>query len=66
MNAENFILKRPKPRIKNGGKGEVIRITDEAYAILAGFSAESGKSMNFIASEMIKFASERTVIEDED
>lgn len=63
---DKFVLKRPKPRTKNGnGKGEVIRITDDAYAILAGFSAESGKSIGFIASSMIQFAAERTVIEDE-
>lgn len=63
---ENFILKRPKPCIRSGDRGGVIRITNDAYAILAGLSAESGKSIGFIASGMIQFASERTVIEDED
>lgn len=64
MKEEKYVLKRPKPR--SGGKGEVIRITDAAYAILSGLSAETGKSKGFIASDMISWLSERLVIEDED
>lgn len=61
---EKYVLKRSKPR--RNGRGEVIRITDAAYEVLSGLSAESGKSISFIASDMICFLSDRTVIEDED
>lgn len=62
---DNFVLKIPRAK-KHGGKGEVIRVTDEAYDILAGWSAESGRSISFIASEMIKHVSDYTVVEDDD
>ena len=55
MKEEKYVLKRPKPR--SGGKGEVIRITDAAYAILSGLSPETGKSKGFIASDMISWLS---------
>lgn len=61
---EKYVLKRPK--VRNTGKGEVIRITDAAYAILSALSAETGKSKSFITSDMISWLFERMVIEDED
>lgn len=55
-----------KPKLRNTGRGEVIRITDDAYAILAGFSAETGRSISFIASKMVEFAAEHTVVEEDE
>lgn len=63
---DKLIFKRPKPgKLRKTGKGEVIRITDGAYAILAGYSAELGKTIGYLASHMIEWAAERVVIEDE-
>lgn len=63
---DKLVIKRPKPKTsRKTGRGEVIRITDEAYEILSGLSAESGKTVSFLASNMIQFASEHVVIEDE-
>ena len=64
---DKLVFKRPKPKeSKKTGRGEVIRITDDAYEILAGYSAELGKSIGYLASCMIEYASRHTVIENED
>lgn len=63
---DKLVFNRPKPKeSRRTGKGEVIRITDDAYEILSGISAETGKAIGFIASEMIKFSEKYTFIEDE-
>lgn len=65
--SDKLVFKRPKPiRSAKSGKGEVIRITDGAYEILASFSAELGKTISYIASRMIEYAAENTIIEDEE
>ncbi len=64
---DKLIFKRPKPKKPRGtGRGEVIRITDDAYAILTGYSAELGKTIGYLASHMIEWAAERVVIEDDE
>lgn len=40
----------------------VTRITPEAYNVLEDYSARTGLSLSFIASQMILFASEHTEI----
>lgn len=62
---EKLIFKRPKknPTDKNS---TVIRIGGEAYEIIAGLSAETGKSASYIASRMIEFAAEHTTVEDDE
>ena len=65
--SDKLIFKRPKPvKSSKSGKGEVIRITDDAYEILASFSAELNKTIGYLASRMIEYAAEHVVIEDEE
>lgn len=62
---DKLIFKRPKKRT-SGKHGTVVRIGGDAYEIVADISAETGKSVSYIASRMIEFAAEHTRVEDEE
>ena len=62
---EKLIFKRPKKKVSKKN-GAVVRISGEAYEIAAGLSAETGKSVSYIASRMIEFAAEHTRVEDDE
>lgn len=54
-----FKVKRPERR----GAGCVIRISDEAMAIVEDIQAKTGHSAIHIATEMIIFADEHCIVE---
>lgn len=62
---EKLVFKRPR-RGSSDKSSTVIRIGGEAYEIIAGLSAETGKSVSYIASRMIEFAAEHTTVEDDE
>lgn len=62
---DKLIFKRPKKKNTCTGGG-VIRVTASAYDVIADISAETGKSVSYIASNMIEFASKYTEVQDDD
>lgn len=47
-------------------KRPVVRVSAEAYSILAEWEAKTGLTMSYIASEFIKYADDHSVIEKEE
>ncbi len=58
----NLVFTKPK---KAKGSAPVIRISAEAYELLTQWEAETGLSLSYIASEFIKYADSRTLLERE-
>jgi predicted DNA-binding protein len=61
---DKLIFERPKPvETEPRQRGtSVIRISNEALGFIDTISAKTGKSMVYIATQMIKFAFENTEI----
>lgn len=62
---DKLTFQRPKKKGSKQGEYPVIRVSGAAYEIISGISAETGKSVSYIASQMIEFAEKYTAIEDE-
>lgn len=62
---EQLVFKRPRKN-SSDKNSTVIRIGETAYEIIAGLSAETGKSVSYIASRMIEFAAEHTTVKDDE
>ena len=60
---DRLVFEKRKPRQIKPKIG-VIRVSPEAYAILAEWEAKTGASLSFIASEFIKYADTRAVIDE--
>lgn len=54
-------VNKNKPKAKQRGKA-VLRINEDVYDELAKLSNETGVSMCTLASEMLRFAKERTAV----
>ena len=65
-NHKGFVLPAKKRKPSNSIRGEVIRISTDAYNILVEMSNDSNLQMNRIASNAIEYAFENLVFEDEE
>lgn len=54
-----------KPSEKNDTTGQVVRVSQKAYALLESLAKESGRSRSYIANKMIEFAFDRVEIREE-
>ena len=54
-----------KPVEKNDTTGQMVRVSQKAYALLESLAKESGRSRSYIANKMIEFAFDRVEIREE-
>lgn len=58
---DKLIFVKPAPKV-TAASSSIIRVSGDAYNTIAQIEAETGLSMSYIASQMIKFAAERMEI----
>ena len=58
-----LIFVKPAPKV-TAATSTIIRVSGEAYNAIAQIEAETGLSMSYIASQMIKFAAEHMEIKE--
>ena len=54
-----------KPVEKNDTTGQMVRVSQKAYALLESLAKESGRSRSYIANKKIEFAFDRVEIREE-
>lgn len=54
-----------KPVEKNDTTGQMVRVSQKAYALLESLAKETGRSRSYIANKMIEFAFDRVEIREE-
>ena len=62
---DKLIFVKPAPKV-TAATSTIIRVSGEAYNAIAQIEAETGLSMSYIASQMIKFAADQMEIKDGD
>ena len=62
---DKLIFVKPAPKV-TAATSTIIRVSGDAYNAIAQIEAETGLSMSYIASQMIKFAAERMEIKESD
>lgn len=62
---DKLVFVKPAPKV-TAATSTIIRVSGDAYNAIAQIEAETGLSMSYIASQMIKFASERMEIKESD
>ena len=61
--ADKLIITRPDDKEEN--RGQMVRVSAKAYALLESLANQSGRSRSYIANKMIEFAFDRVEIKDE-
>ena len=62
---DKLIFVKPAPKI-TATTSTIIRVSGEAYNAISQIEAETGLSMSYIASKMIKFAAEHMEIREDE
>lgn len=59
---DKLIFNKPRHRLIAPDKAPVIRVSAEAYNCIGEIVEETGLSVQYVASQMIKYAAEHTEI----
>lgn len=62
---DKLIFYKPSPPKSKAGTA-IVRVSTEAYNAISAIEAETGKSMSFIASQMVLYAAKNTEIREDD
>ena len=60
---DKLIITRPDDKEEN--RGQMVRVSAKAYALLESLANQSGRSRSYIANKLIEFAFDRVEIKDE-
>jgi len=60
---DKLVFFKPAPK-ETSASSTIIRISGKAYNAIAAIESETGLSISYIASQMIMYASENTIIKE--